>query len=180
MRKDVRRARGGVLIDREQLQVAFRRIRRSCYQILPAPVFTGLVAWFISRDSAGSSGAAGSGTIALPLLVLMGVLALSPLLTVRLVRAAIRRSLGRPDPDMAQRRQMILPMESGIACNLWGTSTVVGFVAFFLGAPWWFLLASLAITYGGLFADFPRWSRWLEQAQRLDESAPDQLIPTPL
>jgi hypothetical protein len=169
------------LIDREQLQQAFRRIRNASYQLLAAPLLLGVFGWWFSRETATSAAAAGSGDVPMPLLITTGILVLSPLLLVPLGRAALLRFFLQPDhPNSAGRRQALIPLETYMSCMLWAFAIVPGFVPLFVGGVWWLYIAAVAITYGGLFIHFPRWSRWLERAEQLDLAAAQLPVASPL
>ncbi len=169
------------MINREQLQPVFRRIRNTAYQLVAVPVLFGLFGWWVSRDAATSAAAPGSGNGSLPLLITTGILVFSPLLLVPLSRAALRRSFMQPEhPNAAARLQALIPLETMTSCMLWAFATVPGFAALFAGGEWRLYLVAVAITYGGLFVHFPRWSRWMERAEQLDLAVVGRPIPSSL
>ncbi|MCE5190544.1 MAG: hypothetical protein ABFC80_10085 [Coriobacteriales bacterium] len=168
------------MIDREQLEATYRRMRQVCLGLLVSPAMLTLVAWSVSAQAA-ISGGPGSGDAPLPWLLGLGAFALSPLLAVPLALALLRRAYDQPArPDAANRLQALIGLESYVACCLWEITTLAAFVAFFMGGPWWFLLGGVAITYTGLAVSFPRWSRWLRRADELGGMAGEHSIPAPL
>lgn len=156
------------MINRKFLEQAYPQVRQTCLGLLISPALLTLVAWNTSSAS-GTPGAPGSGDIALPLLVGLGVLALSPLALVSPALWGLRKVHGRPDHvDAAQRMQALIPREGVVTCGLWQLPVLAGFVGFFAGAAWWFFLCALVLTYVGSGISFPRLSRWYRRADELD------------
>lgn len=140
----------------------------ACLGVTAVPVLLTCVAFVLasSPDEAAPDGD--------PLILgIFGLLALSPLLTVPLVRRMARASISTP-PTGETSVESNMMVWSLTEYALWEVTTLLGFVGFILSGSWPFLGACLALTLLGFVYSFPRWSRWislLSELRLVDEAA---------
>ena len=160
------RERGGALIDRTELANQFTVAVRKTALIALIPLVLVGVSWLMYTTPGGESPAPGSGDISPAMLAIYGVMALSPLVSVAVVRRMARK--GCRDAAASGSRTMPFAANAVTESGLWEISALMGFVAFFMGSSWAVFAAFLVFSYIGQAFSFPRWSAWTALADELD------------
>lgn len=155
-----------IVIDRAALEKRYRNAVLVCSAMLLMPLLLLLVAWVLSqsRDPAG----AGSGSISPLYLWILGLVALSPLVTVPFFRKLMRQ---RPLPKTASGEEgveALIATEALTAYAMWEMASLIGLVGFIRGATWTFMLAAIMVNLAGWAMTFPRWPDWSKRADELE------------
>lgn len=143
------------MVDAAKLKKQYQLAVVMCLALTTIPLLLGFVLFVMSTSPDTTPTEPIDSVIA----VVFGILALSPLVTVPLIRYLARQSIASP-------RQPASGVESNIMVwalteySLWEVASLLGFVGVVIGAPIAFFLVFALVTYGGYAYSFPRWSRW--------------------
>jgi len=150
--------------DEDVLKTQFRVLVLACAGVTAMPFALLFVSWVMMRSTEEAS-PQGADPI---LFVIFGILALSPLIAAPMLRRLSRR----PDVVAAQKD----PTPSGIVLSfwlaeyaVWEIPSLLGFVAYVMGAPALYFAACLVLSLVGYAITFPRWSGWIERIEALEE-----------
>lgn len=152
------------MVDAAELREQYRVAVTSCLGITAIPFLLAFVAYMMSRspDSVSAQPAPAEPLV----LLVFGLLALSPLVSVPLVRRVFKTFIvaqSQSTPGIERNVAMWAITEYA----LWELSSLFGFVGFVIGGPVVFLLACMGITFMGYALSFPRWSSWVALLQEL-------------
>jgi len=119
------------------------------------------VGFFVARSDA--SGIVGSGKIDVLLLGVFGSFALLPLVVVPVLHNV---SEALPvNPADTRPVGVRLMMWTIVEYAVWEVSSIIGLVAFILGAPGLFFIAAVIVTMQGYIRSFPKWPAWVARAE---------------
>jgi hypothetical protein len=153
-------------LSREELARITRSVKYTAAALPLTSVLFVYVASVLGNDA--RPGGPGSGAMGPLSLLVFGALALSPALVTPFLRAMFarsrRRAASRPGRVNAQ---ALLSLHAISEYAIWEISSLVGFVAFVLGATWLFFIGAVLVSLIGYVISFPRWSRILEYADDL-------------
>ncbi|HET6352619.1 MAG TPA: hypothetical protein VFG89_10900 [Coriobacteriia bacterium] len=154
------------MVDQAQLKQSYRTTAIICAAIAVAPLIMLTVGFFVAR--ADASGLVGSGRIDVLLLGVFGSLALLPLIVVPVVRNVSAELPVNPADirPMGARLMMWTILEYAV----WEVSSIIGLVAFILGAPGLFFIAAVVVTLQGYIRSFPKWPEWVARAEAAGRS----------
>lgn len=160
------------MIDRGKLWDSFHWWRQAYFGLLLAPVALMYIVRVLIWKPGGAAQFPLFEQMSLPLLVGHLAVAATPLASIPLMRAWLRKPLqGSLWTASTQRLQALIFTEHYCSCLLWGIPAMTGYVGIILGAPLWFYVIATGLTYVGLVGEFPLWSRWQRQADELDTLA---------
>lgn len=149
--------------DEAVLKTQFRVLVMACAGVTAMPFALVFVSWVMMRSTEGAS-SQGADPI---LYVVFGILALSPLIAAPMLRRLSRR----PDALAAQKDST----PSGIVLSfwlaeyaVWEIPSLLGFVAYVMGAPAVYFAACVVLSLVGYAITFPRWSGWIERIEALE------------
>ena len=142
------------MVDAVKLRGQYRTAVMACLGVTAVPFLLSAVAFMLAASP--DPGQPADDPV---MLGIFGLLALSPLLTVAIVRRIARNSLARAaeSPIGVEGALMIWSLTE---YALWEVSSLLGFVGFVLTGSVVFFATCIAFTLGGYAFSFPRWSRW--------------------
>lgn len=143
------------MVDGARLREQFKKAVVMCLGITSIPFILGVVLIVMSASPDRTP----TEPVDPVMTVVFGLLALSPLVTVPVVRRFARTSIAAP-------QQPPIGVEANIRTwavaeyTLWELASLMGFVGVVSGAPMTFFLVFALITLTGYAYSFPRWSHW--------------------
>jgi hypothetical protein len=146
-----------------EIDAQYRQAVIGCAGITMAPALLAFVAWTVSRDS-GIPDGAGSGVVSPVILWTFAALALATIGCVPLVRSIADK----------QTQVVVTGGRSTSSATVWALTeyalweicSLLGFVAFIMGATWAYFGAALVVTYVGFAVSFPRRSVFERRVQQ--------------
>jgi hypothetical protein len=164
------------MVDRDQLRAQHRVAVLTCSAVTIVPLLLTFVAGLLAEP--GIEGGAGSGTADPILLLVFGSLALTPLVSVPIVRRIGLTALKSAQVTAVSLGSTLMVWKV-TEFALWELCSLLGFVGFLAGASWTFLLVCVALSLIGYAFSFPRWSEWEERADEFDANRTVSRTPAP-
>lgn len=159
------------MTDEATLRAHYRTLVITCVAVTAVPFILAFVA-FMMDMTAEEGRSAGTDPV---LLVVFGLLALSPLVTAPL----IRRLSMRPGALAAQ--QNSTPATAALTFWLaeyaaWEISSLLGFVGYVMTGSTVFFAACAVLSLAGFAMTFPRWSAWVDRVEALERMNQPSII----
>lgn len=158
------------MIDMDTLKGQYRLAVMACLGITAVPLLLAAVAKLLAASPDSTS----AGFTAIHFAV-FSALALSPVVSASIVRRLSNSALeaALACSEKAESSMMVFAVTE---YALWEISSLLGFVAFVLGAPWYYFAACIGVSLAGFAFSFPRWSAWVTRARELGAADGEGII----